>query len=650
MLVQVLSTMSCVELRGYAYLRADQGEQCDTPQWRFWLVISSLFAALYCVGIPLGFWYASSRQFVLASGEWWRPRVALLRASYSDRFWWFETLDLLRKFALASLVVHVEPGTKVQLWFGSVVASTSALVYLKLAPYRSTTCQQVQLVVQLQVLFTYLAASVFYQEPDAAVGPRSNVATNATKFPAASLAAQVTPADMILVLANLFCFLLLVGVMLRDWAGARARLLRGVNGRVDVPALRAGEFHLFLSHVWGTGQDQMRIVKQRLLEMIPEANIFLDVDDLREGRGAESVDLSHALLVFYSQGYTNSVNCVRELLRAFVMQKPLILLVESEMSRGGLMLDDLRVQLSAARGRCARWGLTGEVESWGYTIPTVDELHEALMAHEPIEWNRLGSLQDVTMRLIAERLLPEAPPASPYYVHGELSTQRPKMPRMHGGQHHVYCSQNNAGALELLQQAGEALGIEIVWTTNDEDIGTTSMMLLYLNGRTWTSGASSDALADDVRQAMRAGKHLVLAHEMIGLDQADERRGVEFGTFFEHADGATPRDLLRDGIYMSVAIPLKAGHYRRAGLTMLVHALGGSAPTQHVLWTLATSCVAGLGGGLAQGLRVLRRRLTRRTQASRLLQAHKSAREVMPGAIIEAPSSSDLIQVKSSKV
>jgi hypothetical protein len=35
-------------------------------------------------------------------------------------------------------------------------------------------------------------------------------------------------------------------------------------------------FHLFLSHVWGTGQDQMRIIKQRLLEMLPDVCVFLE--------------------------------------------------------------------------------------------------------------------------------------------------------------------------------------------------------------------------------------------------------------------------------------------------------------------------------------------------------------------------------------
>ena len=79
-------------------------------------------------------------------------------------------------------------------------------------------------------------------------------------------------------------------------------------------------------------QDQMRIVKTRLLEMLPHARIFLgllpsdrrpsarafcrsrlrfdvrfatrvpDVDDLTEGKGAEFVDASAATLVFVSAG------------------------------------------------------------------------------------------------------------------------------------------------------------------------------------------------------------------------------------------------------------------------------------------------------------------------------------------------------------
>jgi hypothetical protein len=43
--------------------------------------------------------------------------------------------------------------------------------------------------------------------------------------------------------------------------------------------LRAGErYHLFLSHVWSTGQDQCAVIKRQLQLLLPGVVIFLDVD------------------------------------------------------------------------------------------------------------------------------------------------------------------------------------------------------------------------------------------------------------------------------------------------------------------------------------------------------------------------------------
>ena len=39
----------------------------------------------------------------------------------------------------------------------------------------------------------------------------------------------------------------------------------------------------------------------------------------------------------------------------------------------------------------AMWGLADEVQSWGYRMPNADALFAALFAHEPIEWNRIGT-------------------------------------------------------------------------------------------------------------------------------------------------------------------------------------------------------------------------------------------------------------------
>ena len=561
----VLSTLTCVQVRGYWFLRADQDERCDTPRWRTWVAVSVVFLILYCVGIPAAMWVASSRaQPPHGRAQWWHPRVVLLRTSYSDRFWWFESVDMLRKFVLASVVMHIAPGTKGQLWFGMVIASTAALSYLKLAPYRSTLCQSVQMMVQLQVLFTYSAATVFYQEPGAPMW--------------ATGGSEVSTSDWVLVLTNCSCFTLLVVMLLRDWAGSRARLLQTSSGSVNLPAMPKNEFHLMLSHAWSHGQDQMRIVKQRLLEMLPDAKIFLDADDLTEGRGAEAVDASSSVLVFCSRSYFSSPNCARELLRAVVLHRPIILLFESDANRGGLACDEVHRELTALIKQSIGWGLHAEVQEWGQTMPTAAELHDALFKNEPIEWNRIGALQNVTMRLIAERLLSPAPGVEEkVFVQSELGKQRPKMYSRwrRGDDREVYCSQNNAGALELLQEVDDALQAAIQWTSIKSDMQACSTMLVVLDSRTWTSGATSQAFANELRQAMAAGLQLTLVHEMPGLTDSSERHAMEFSAFYEHASGTTPRDLIRNGLYHSIAVPLKGGSYRRTGLVMIVHALGG---------------------------------------------------------------------------
>ena len=92
------------------------------------------------------------------------------------------------------------------------------------------------------------------------------------------------------------------------------------------------KWHLFLSHVWSSAQDQMRFVKTRMLTLIPDAKVFLDVDDLTEGFGAEAVLESVQVLVFVSDGYFGSKNCMRELLMAVLHRRELITVMELDLN------------------------------------------------------------------------------------------------------------------------------------------------------------------------------------------------------------------------------------------------------------------------------------------------------------------------------
>lgn len=185
------------------------------------------------------------------------------------------------------------------------------------------------------------------------------------------------------------------------------------------------------------------MIKQRLLEMIPGVRIFLDVDDLEEIGDLEGyIARSHTVLIYLSAGYTASKNvrarirpvvsaayckresradlalnslwpqCMRELVSAVEAQKPMVAIVDPEADRGGLTMDEVRAQLlETAESSFPRWG-------FDETTPDGEALFDALTAStasapaskgspycEEIEWNRIGVFQEVSLRLIAERLL-----------------------------------------------------------------------------------------------------------------------------------------------------------------------------------------------------------------------------------------------------
>ena len=126
--------------------------------------------------------------------------------------------------------------------------------------------------------------------------------------------------------------------------------------------------------------------------------------------------------------------------------------------------------------------------------------------------------------------------------------------------HHVWISQHNPGAREVLDELKWAGGYEGKLLVTDEpaQLAEADHVLLYLSLATWRrddddDGARKSALAEEVGEALQQGRKLLLVHEM------DEERGgvFQFGHFFG-AD-QTPPELLQLKIYAEVAVPMKEG-------------------------------------------------------------------------------------------
>ena len=133
----------------------------------------------------------------------------------------------------------------------------------------------------------------------------------------------------------------------------------------------------------------MRIVKARLLEMVPDFSIFLDVDDLEDISDLEGyIDRTVTILVFCSKGYFQSKNCMRELRSSTAKGKPMIAVLDPDSTSGHLTVDDIGRELTVAETEhFAAWGFEGDGG------PSAQECYEALLAQPPVEWNRIGAFQ-----------------------------------------------------------------------------------------------------------------------------------------------------------------------------------------------------------------------------------------------------------------
>lgn len=332
---------------------------------------------------------------------------------------------------------------------------------------------------------------------------------------------------------------------------------------------------------------------------------FADKDDLKSGNGAEYVDKSSAVLVFGTAMYFESRACARELFRALLLKKPLIVVLEPDAKRGSLSREAIRSLLTKQRFNAkgepddngehtwvSKWGLDGEVAAWGYpSAPTGEEIAAALFSDEdPIEWNRFTAFQAITLRLIVERLLTQAE-RKKVFVQGELGAQALSPPSLARGRtFHLYCSPNNEGAREVGDELNELLvklnkheGEPLLKTTTSlDDLDQCEHMLLYLTAKTWTNGEHSKEFAREIAKSARKGVHLLLVHEFPSVVDEGQRDGTkrgacDFNDFWN--EGWTPTHLKIGpaNIYKQIALALKPGLWRAAGLATVLSKLSEGA-------------------------------------------------------------------------
>ncbi len=196
----------------------------------------------------------------------------------------------------------------------------------------------------------------------------------------------------------------------RQWQGAvylrDLRVLRkkGRRNHIDLTLPEPCTYHLFLSHVWATGQQPVTLLKEALHRMLPPRRdgraslaVFQDVDnldDLAKSEGLEfqatiwlAIERSAMVLLFLSRDYFLSANCVREARRAIELGKPLVLVhVPEGRTTGG-------TALSVHREQCPE-DMRGPIFDAGWPL---------------VLFHNLAHFRDVTYQCVIEHMLTALP-------------------------------------------------------------------------------------------------------------------------------------------------------------------------------------------------------------------------------------------------
>jgi len=613
---------ACYRFVESAWLKADVAVECGSADHDEAVALASVAIGLYSAGllaIHAALLHSARHAIVHQRPTALSRAIAFLHREFRPEAFWWELVEMMRRLVLVGLMVLAE-GKMVELLVATLLSVLFLLMQMRVQPYTSRSDNDLAAVASFALVVIFLCGSAFQVQMWLTGLSDVQAQLSASQRDRFDVNQDVLTALILLAVIGVLvlpCVLLLAQCLderakeQREALWVREGRLRYKEGHFEAqaPDIQDCHFHLFLSHVWSAGQsksqDTVRIIKQRLLELVPALLVFLDIDDvddvaeLEDGGSAGYIERSETMLVHCSDGYFRSKSCMRELIAVATMQRPTLALVEPVCTSNsghheGLSLAEVRAHLLQA----AEAGRRGLYEQWGFAAdaPQARQLYDHLFALNPIEWNRVGHFQDVTMRLIAERLLgPNGGHAGTTYVARELVSKKLRpLPAPHGG-HHIYCSPLNPGATDLVMEASRKqgfylhvndsaadavtskLGDVLHVTTELESLLEADHMLLYLTTKTWTRGPESEKLCAELLWAMDLGIHILLAHEMPGVGgHKDERNGCEFEAFLSNPKGVTPPKLLQRGLYSGYAIELKAGAWREASMALLGMALGMS--------------------------------------------------------------------------
>jgi len=259
---------SCFEFTNGAWLKADVLIECYTPDHDEAKALAWAAIIVYPIGLLMlngGLLFAARRAIRCNDPTTLSCATAFLHRDYDKDFFWWELVEMLRRFVLVGLLVLAQ-GSIMQIIMGTLLAAAFLLFQVQASPYvvladdfLASACSfaLVAVFVLSYAFKSYELVGLPEIESKMSIEQSDYYIINQSRLAFVMVACIL--GTLLLSLALFAVQVVAEGRRLRREVRARmARRLRYLADDREVMVRRLPadyEFHLFLSHVWGTGED-----------------------------------------------------------------------------------------------------------------------------------------------------------------------------------------------------------------------------------------------------------------------------------------------------------------------------------------------------------------------------------------------------------
>ena len=586
----------------HSYLLIDMGTICDATRDSKYKSIKVIFWLLFSVWIvitPLTF-------FVLLryiSPSIYSKQITFLAEScrflwddYESKFWYWDVVDTLRKISLTGLIMFVQPkeGSNkfLRLILAIILSAIYSFILLGLRPYKRPNDYYCAFSSNLLLICCFCFGLVLKHcddddDDDEILGNSSGarIDLECHRFIGFNSSMEATTVVTILAISMLIVTASSIIALAFNKLHMPTTIVKSTGHAPNLELPEQCHYHVFVSHVWSTGQAKTHAIVRKMQLNLPGLKIWLDVDELHDLSTLESsVEESAIFFLYYSKSYFRSRNCRREIYTAIRLNKPIIVVYEG----GETTLRELREECMENCIRAIDKDSPGSLAVLKKVFDNDDgELGFATSSNPPILWKNENEYSHASLNLIFHRILQRLP----YYsksttqdlVDGILVPGEIEEMILEEKTNVLVLCEENEGCLEIayelkrmgktfseLINIGNASKHDLQRATEEEPIK--SYLFFYLNKNTFHESKKAK-----VAQVVKAclddpNIDIVLIHEMDESNCAS----TNFNFFFKEAPmeliSGDPYDLFKE-----IAIPLHSEkEFRIVALRQVARKMGAS--------------------------------------------------------------------------